>query len=247
MAFDKQGVPRRWRGEARRLDASVTPDPAVEARMANYAERLEGFRAAQLGINSLDFPDGMEACRRGDCLAGMVAADAMLHYGRTHGAVAALLNGGSLRAPLKRGALTQGDLLAVLPFGNTLVIREYSGEQLLAALEHGVSGEKGAGPRILQVAGLRYSVDATKTAGSRILSAEIIDAGGQMRALDKNTRYPVVLPKYLAKGGDGYTMLACGTPLPAPDPMDADIVSAFIRAHSPLRMPRTGRINKIVP
>lgn len=247
VAFDGQGVPSHWQGGPRRLDASVTPDAAVESKVANYAKRLEDFRAAKLGAIDLDFPDGMEACRQGDCLAGLITTDAMLEYGRAHGAVAALLNGGSLRASMKRGELTQGDLLAVLPFGNMLVIREYSDEQLLAALEHGVSGEKAAGPRILQVSSLRYSVDATKSAGSRVLSAEISDARGQTRVLDKNTRYRVVLPSYLARGGDGYAMLVQGKSVSAPDPMDADVVGAYIKTHSPLKMPRTGRIDKATP
>lgn len=108
----------------------------------------------------------------------MVVADAMLDYGRPHGAVMALTNGGGLRAPLRHGGITRGDLLSVLPFGNTLVIREYDGARLLAALEHGVSGEQGMGPRLLQSSGLRYSFDAARPVGQRLFAAELIDGNG---------------------------------------------------------------------
>lgn len=245
VSFDAKGVPLRWGGEAGRLESSIVPDPAVEALLTEYAKPLEVFRTQRLGRNNLDFADGMEACRKADCLSGMVVADAMLDYGRPYGAVMALTNGGGMRAPLKRGEVTQGDLLSILPFGNMLVIREYEGGQLLAALEHGVSGEKGMGPRLLQVSGLRYSFDAAKPAGQRLLSAELIDKDGVARPLDKASRYVVVLPVYMATGGDGYAMLVSGTVVSAPDPMDADVVGAYISARSPLSMPRTGRINKV--
>ena len=245
VAFDAQGVPARWEGAAKRLETAIAPDPVVEAKVAGYAKPLERFRSQKLGRNDLTFPDGMEACRKGECLGGLILTDAMLDYGRDYGAVAALANGGSLRAPLRRGTLTQGDLLSMLPFGNMLVLREYDGGQLLAALEHGVSGEKGEGPRILQCSGLRYRFDAARPAGQRVLSAEIVDARGKARPLDKAGRYAVVLLAYLARGGDGYAMLANGMALSAPDPMDADIVGAYIKTHSPLSLPPTGRITRV--
>lgn len=245
ITFDAQGVPARWDGAATRLEPSIPPDPAVEETVAACAAPLETFRAQTLGRNDVAFADGMEACRRGDCLAGMIVADAMLDYGRAYGATVALTNGGGMRAPLKRGMITQGDLLSVLPFGNMLVIREYDGARLLAALEHGVADEKGEGPRLLQTAGLRYRFDPSRPPGRRILSAERRDADGTAQPLDRAARYVVVLPSYLAQGGDGYTMLTEGTIVAAPDPMDADIVSAYIKARSPLPMPRAGRINAV--
>lgn len=245
VGFDAQGVPTHWEGAAKRLEPGIIPAPDVDARVADYAKPLEEFRAQTLGRNDLIFPDGMDACRKGECLGGLVVTDAMLDYGRPYGATLALTNGGGLRAPLKRGQFTQGDLLSVLPFGNMLVIREYDGGQLLAALEHGISEAKGEGPRILHVAGLRYRFDAARPAGQRVLSAEVVDEHGKARPLDKAGRYAVVLPSYIAKGGDGYTMLIHGKTLSAPDPMDADVVGAYIKAHSPMPMPLTGRITKV--
>ena len=226
VGFDAQGVPTHWEGAAKRLEPGIIPAPDVDARVADYAKPLEEFRAQTLGRNDLIFPDGMDACRKGECLGGLVVTDAMLDYGRPYGATLALTNGGGLRAPLKRGQFTQGDLLSVLPFGNMLVIREYDGG-------------------ILHVAGLRYRFDAARPAGQRVLSAEVVDEHGKARPLDKAGRYAVVLPSYIAKGGDGYTMLIHGKTLSAPDPMDADVVGAYIKAHSPMPMPLTGRITKV--
>lgn len=166
----------------------------------------------------------------------------MREFGLRHGAGIALLNGGAIRAALPGGTISRGDLLSVLPFGDRLVLREYDGARLLAALEHGVSGGNGRGPRLLHVAGLRYAVDPSRPAGSRVLKAEIADGRGAFRPLDPRQRYRVILTDYLAGGGDGFAMLREGRPLPSPDPVDADILEARIRRHSPLPMPLAGRI-----
>ncbi|WP_301000907.1 5'-nucleotidase C-terminal domain-containing protein [uncultured Bilophila sp.] len=212
--------------------------------MDSYAAALEGSRSAVVGSHTLRLPDGMDACRSGDCLGGMVTADAMLEYARPYGAVMALCNGGGIRAALPAGDISRGHLLAMLPFGNTLVLRDYSGEQLRQALEHGAGQEGAKGPRLLQAAGLRYVIDGSRPAGQRIVKAEVIDAQGKAVLLDPNMRYGVILPDYMARGGDGYAMLGGGQPLPSPEPLDVDIVEAYIRNHSPLPMPITGRITR---
>ena len=93
--FDEQGVPAHWGGAAKRLEPGIVPAPDVDTRVNDYAKPLEVFRAQTLGRNDLDFPDGMEACRTGECLGGLVVTDAMLDYGKPYGATLALTNGGS--------------------------------------------------------------------------------------------------------------------------------------------------------
>lgn len=244
VTFDGNGVPVRWTGAAQFLDAAILPDPAVSAALTRYAGQLDAFRSVKLGEHHLRYADGMDACRSGDCLGGMLVTDAMLDYGRAFGAVAALTNGGSLRAPLRAGTITQGDVLEVLPFGNSLVIRDYSGADLLAALEFSADVEGGAGARLLQPAGLRYAFDPARPVGSRLLSAELVDAAGGTRPVEATGRYKVVVPDFLARGGDGYEWLTRGAVVTAPDPLDVDMVGAYVRAHSPLPLPQDGRIVK---
>lgn len=245
VTFDAEGVPLRWNGAARPLDASVPPDPAMEAKIAKYTRRLEAFTSVPVGVNGLEFRDGLHACRRGECLAGMVVTDSMLDYGRAHGAQIALINSGGLRAPLRRGTLSLGDMLAVLPFGNRVIIRDFSGGQLLAALEHGVADHKGVGSPLLQVAGMRYAYAPARPSGNRIVMAEMVDKYGGAHPVTPQGRYRVALVDYLERRGDGYAMLAKGVPVEAPDPADVDILTAYIKAHSPLPMPAAGRITRI--
>ncbi len=147
VTFDKQGIPLSWSGSSRELAASDPRDAEISALVKKYAATLDSYRKIQVGSHNLSLPDGMDACREDDCLGGSLIADAMLEYARPFGGQVALCNGGSVRAALPAGNISRGDLLAVIPFGNMLVMREVTGEQLLAALEHGVSEEGAKGPR----------------------------------------------------------------------------------------------------
>lgn len=187
-------------------------------------------------------PDGMEQCRAGECFAGMLLVDAMLEYSRSQGASAALYNSGGIRAALPPGPISRGDVLTAYPFGGSIQIREYTGEQLRQALEHGLAGKNGAGPHLLQVAGLRYEADVSRPAGCRLLSVNIVNEEGKARPLETQARYVVVLGEYLARGGDGFQMLKEGRLLKFSSLKEQDLAEAYIRSHSPLPSPETGRI-----
>lgn len=242
IAFSENGVPVNWSGALHELENEEMGLPELDAVIESYTAALDSFRKEIVGYQDLDMPDGMEACRTGDCLGGMVTADAMLEYARSYGADIALCNGGAVRAAFPQGEISLGDILTMHPFGNQVVLREYIGEQILDALEHGVAENGGGGPHLLQVAGLRYVVDAERPAGSRVIAADIVDEEGGLAPLDLKARYAVVTLEYLVRGGDGYDMLKEGTVRPFPDPIDVDVVEAYLRAHAPLPAPSSGRI-----
>ena len=52
----------------------------------------------------------------------------------------AVANGGDIRADLPSGVVTKGDIVSVLPFGNTLMVKTVTPALLREALEKGVSG-----------------------------------------------------------------------------------------------------------
>ena len=242
VIFDAQGVPLRWSGVARELAAPEPRDAETSALVQKYAASLDEFRNHKVGSHHLSLPDGIDACREDDCLGGSLIADAMLEYARPFGGQVALCNGGSVRAALPSGDISRGDLLSVIPFGNTLVMREITGERLLAALEHGVSEEGGQGPRLLHTAGLRYVVDAARPAGSRIVRAEILNEKDTGTPLDRKARYVIVTIEYLARGGDAYEMLKDSKVIPSPEPIDITVVEDYLKKHSPLPQPEGERI-----
>jgi 5'-nucleotidase len=47
------------------------------------------------------------------------------------------MNSGGVRADLKQGKVSWGELFAIQPFGNKLMVKQYTGKQLIALLEKG--------------------------------------------------------------------------------------------------------------
>ena len=242
VTFDEDGIPAAWNGSAVEMRNELPVDPGVAAVIDRYAATLEEFRSTVIGSHSLDIPDGLDLCREVECLGGMLTADAMLEQARPFGAAVAFSNGGGIRAALPKGDITRGDILTIHPFGNVFVLREYTGEQILAALEHGVKGEGAKGPHILQPAGLSYTIDASRPEGSRVVKAEIVGKDGKAVPLDLKARYVTALTDYLSGGGDGFAMLTEGRTIGSAEPLVADVLDGYIRAHSPLAAPEGGRI-----
>ena len=245
VTFDEAGVPVAWSGGPVELARDCPQDASVAGMVAEAAQRVEGSRRIFLGHSDVIFPDGLDACRAGDCLAGLMTTDAMLAYARPYGADMALCNGGGFRAGIPVGDVTLGSVLDILPFGNRILLRTYTGAQIRAALEHGVAGSHARGPTLLQCSGLAYSVDPLKDPGHRVSDVLVLGRDGVFRALEDDRNYKVVLPEYLAQGGDRFHMLANGTGLSFPDPLDADVVADYIRRVGRLSLPPVPRIRLV--
>jgi len=130
------------------------------------------------------------------------------------GAQAGLLNGGAIRGNrvIPAGPITKRDIRGLLPFTNTVVLLELTGEALRAALERSVDELPRPTGHFLQTAGLVFPVDPAQPAGRRIGP---ITVGS--RPLDPAGRYRVATLDYLARGQDGYRMLAAGRVLLGPE------------------------------
>ena len=181
------------------LGPRVAEDARVAAMVAEFAAPLEQMRRRVIGT----LPAGLSnaECRRGECALGNLVSEAML--ARIPGAEIAITNGGGLRAGLPGGQVTYGDVLTVLPFGNTIAIMGLRGADVLAALENGLS--QGQAGRFPQVAGLRFAWDPAAPAGSRVRQVEVAQGAG-FAALDPNRVYRVLTNDFMRRGGDGYVM-----------------------------------------
>ena len=78
-------------------------------------------------------------CRIQECDMGNMIADAMRDAVIDKGYTIALANSGGIRASLDAGDVTLGEIMTILPFQNTLSTFKVTGEQLLTAIENGVS------------------------------------------------------------------------------------------------------------
>ena len=228
VSFDDAGRIVQFKGDLEELVPSLRRDEA----MHEFVERsLEAIRADQkrfVGVNSSTLPDGLDPCREGDCLSGMATADAFLAWGRSRGAVAAILNGGAIRAAMPIGPVTYADLLDIHPFGNRIQLAEVSGAVLREALEHGISEPDVIGPRLLQAAGLRYRLNPVAPVGQRIVSAEILTETETWESILPENVYRIVTISYLLGGGDHFSMLGQHAKILETGPLEVDVLEAYL-------------------
>jgi 5'-nucleotidase len=156
------------------------------------------------------------------------------------------MNGGSIRADeiIGAGPLTRRDILSILPFKNKVVKVEVSGATLREMLEHGVarSAEDAEPGRFPQVSGIRFTFDARRPPGSRIVDLTI-----NAKPLDEKKMYTLAASDYIAiDGGDGYAMLKTARVLIPKEKaqFDSDVLQAAIAGK--VVAPKTdGRIKRL--
>jgi 5'-nucleotidase len=163
------------------------------------------------------------------------------------GADVGLMNGGSIRADaiISRGPLTKRDVLSILPFKNRVIKLELTGAMLRAALEHGVarSAEDKEPGRFPQVSGVRFTFDARRPAGARIVELTI-----NGKPWDEKKKYSLATSDYVGiDGGDGYAVLKDATVLISREQgkFDSDVLRAAISAKNVIAPRVEGRIKRL--
>ena len=182
---------------------------------SNILNAIIGKSDYDLIIKPEDNSDSHEIyCRIKECTVGNLIADAVAKTGEGDFAI---INGGGVRNNIKKGSITQGDIINALPWFNNIVIKELPGQVILDALEFGVRNypkASGGFPQVSSSFSYTFNPDITSTvetdanglfvkvAGERRITNATVN--GEVIDPDKN--YSVVLFEFLAKGGDGYEM-----------------------------------------
>lgn len=182
---------------------------AVEAELSAV------FAKTEIDLNGERAP----GVRTEETNLGDFAADAILWSAQQSvgdHVVAAITNGGGIRASIPAGDVTMKDMKTVFPFGNEVSVLTVTGAELLEALEaatHSTPDAIGAFP---QVAGIVFSINTTvpyeqgeqypdstyfapKNPGARVT---IETVGGE--AFDPEALYTIATNDFTAAGGDTY-------------------------------------------
>jgi 5'-nucleotidase len=196
----------------------TTQDVAAAALVKKYKDQLTVRLDIKIGQVSGVFPRGGTPAveRSGETPMGNYIADLMRAKYKTDFAIQ---NGGGIRdtfpartyipantALVRTGTgpldVTLGDALTVYPFGNQIATTVVTGENLWKALENGVGGNFPGDGRFPQVSGFKYSFDASKPIGSRIVEVTKLDG----TAIAKDSKeYTLTTLDFLIYGGDGYS------------------------------------------
>src|SRR5437667_227068 len=144
-----------WWPNFRVIDsADVTPDPEMAAAVATFEHALIDKMSDTICTTTVALDSSTATVRTREAAIGNLFADAMRAGMRTD---AAILNGGGIRAGkiYQPGArISQGDVLAELPFNNRVVVVEIGGSDLRRAIENGLSRLPQASGRFPQVSGM---------------------------------------------------------------------------------------------
>ena len=209
---------------------NVVPNAKVAAMVQKIKEQYDAENAKIVRDNSpVELNGQRENVRVRETNLGNVVADALYEYGQTgfsHKTDLAVTNGGGLRETIaKDKPITKGNVIAVLPFGNTIsqikvtgqniadmfakslgsILQEKDGKTVLD--ENGQPLLEPSGG-FLQVSGAKVYYDTTLPAEKRVLYIEIKNPEtGQYEPLNLAKDYYLTTNDFLAAGGDGYTML----------------------------------------
>lgn len=176
----------------------VKANEAVLKEIAEVKATQEKELGVVVGKTEKELVGEREVVRTGESNLGQLMTNAMLDVS---GAQIALTNGGGIRASIKAGDITKKDLVTVFPFGNTIMVKELKGKDIVAALEHGVSRYPEANGGFPHTAGITYTLDGTKEPGHRVSDVKVAGT-----PIDMEKAYSVVTNDFTAAGGDGYVM-----------------------------------------
>lgn len=198
-------------------------DKVVAIKDAAYRE-AEVLGAEQIGVVNDDitraytWADGaaVKDDRAEASSLGVLVADSMYQWANKNvagGADLSIMNPGGLRNDIEGdGVLTYKDAQTVLPFTNNLAVVTLNGAQLKQVFEEqwqrDANGEVPSRP-YLQLGispNVSYTSDSSREEGDRITGITI-----DGNPLNMDAEYKVVMPTFLAGGGDNFHTLAEGT------------------------------------
>src|SRR5690606_1606077 len=194
VTFDEHGVIVDYEGELIKIDEQEA-DPQAEEILREYKEVVDRIAQEPIGVNSpieLENPrtsgdNSKPSVRKNETILGNLITDGMLTKAREFtgkNVVMALQNGGGIRAAIDAGPITVGEVITVLPFGNTLATMEVTGAELKEAFEKSVSSYPAENGGFLHVSGGKVEFDSSKPAGERVVNVYIKDDNGNLVAVD---------------------------------------------------------------
>lgn len=222
---------------------AYSKDPATAALVDRYAAAAEPQAARVIG--KLSGPITREQTPDREHRGGDFIADAQLAATRLLGAQIAFSNSGGVRADLVpvNGEITFGQLFAMQPFGNNLVVKTLTGTQLKALLEQQFDSGTNtvAKPNMLLPSrGFAFAYDLSRPAGQRIVEMKL-----DGRPIDPNAGFRVTVVNFLSSGGDNFTVLTQGKDAVDANIVDVDASEAYLKAGG--GVPEMGRIRDLTP
>ncbi|MCM3668115.1 5'-nucleotidase C-terminal domain-containing protein [Mesobacillus maritimus] len=218
VEFDENGVIAAHSGQLVPIKDQVADQKAVEV-LEPYKTKVNEVAQQEIGVTTeiaLENPrtDGdntKPSVRKNETILGNLITDGMLEKAKSftgENVIMALQNGGGIRAAIDAGPITVGEVITVLPFGNTLATMDLTGAELKEAFEISVGNYPEENGGFLHIAGGKVEFDSTKPVGERVVSVKYLDDNGEYVEVQDEETYTIATNAFTAKGGDGYDVFA---------------------------------------
>jgi 2',3'-cyclic-nucleotide 2'-phosphodiesterase (5'-nucleotidase family) len=179
---------------------NIKEDPEVIAIIDEINNENEKITSVVVGETNIVLDGERDDVRTKETNLGDLITEAMLDK---TGADGVITNGGGIRASIQKGEITRGEIIAVLPFGNYVVVKEITGQDLKDALENGVQSYPQARGAFPHIAGFTFKFDPNRKVGDKVY--DVTFKNGEK--LDLNKIYHIATNDFMAVGGDKYESL----------------------------------------
>lgn len=218
VQFNDEGVVLEHRGSLVKI-ADFPAHPLITDVLEEYKDRIDAVGKEEIGLsleNALPNPRSSEdnptapSVRSTETILGNLITDGMLNKAKnysTEPVIMAVQNGGGIRAAIDAGPVTVGEVITVLPFGNTLATMKLTGAEVKEMFERSVRSAPREDGAFLHVSGAKVTYDSSKAAGERVVSIQYINDAGEYVDIDPAASYVVATNAFTAKGGDNFDVL----------------------------------------
>lgn len=192
-----------WDWQSRIISQTdFAPDPEAQASIDRLLQRFERILNIPVVTADISFDTREPVVRTRESGFANLVADVLREE---TGADIAFVNAGQIRGATvydQGEVLTRKDIQTELPFRDSTVTVQLSGQEVIDALEHGVSRVESVAGLFLHVSNMSYGFNPAKPRGQRLT---FVRYGGD--ELDPNASLSVAMTNFIAEGGDGYSML----------------------------------------
>lgn len=207
-------------------------DPEFASFITDIEEKFSAGMNTVLAHSDMELKirdkNGFRIVRNQETTIGNLCADA---YRSITGADIAIVNGGGIRNNIPAGDITYGDIISVLPYGNSLCLVEVTGQQVIDCLEMAYrktqaitnDGEVAIGESggFQHLSGIRCEIDVNipspiVTEGDvfvrvegqrRVKNVEVLASDGNYYPIELDKTYTLASHNYTLKmSGDGMSM-----------------------------------------
>lgn len=215
VEFDKNGKIVKNAGKLISINDKKEDAEAAEL-LKKYAGKIKEIKEEETGataVKILENPrasgSNLNSVRSNETPLGNLITDGMLNKARVYNkdVIMAFQNGGGIRSAINQGPITVGEVISVLPFGNTLATMKLSGAEIKAAFEISFKESPKENGGFLHVSGAKVVYDSSKPVGKRVVSIEYKNATNDYVPLENEQEYMIATNAFTAKGGDGYDVL----------------------------------------